>query len=72
MCVFVFTKVTGQAQRVPGQLKDDSCMCKINSSIWTFPAARFLEVTTQVQTCENNLDEFHNKVNLFIYLTIYP
>ncbi|XP_056595139.1 olfactomedin-like [Triplophysa dalaica] len=54
---------TGQSQKVPGQLKNDSCMCKINSSIWTFPAARFIEVTAQVQTCENNLDEFHYKVS---------
>ncbi|XP_055047774.1 olfactomedin [Misgurnus anguillicaudatus] len=55
--------VTSQAQRVPGQLKNDSCVCKVNSSIWSFPAARFLDVTTQIQICENNLEEFRNQVS---------
>uniref|UniRef100_A0A8C1DSF6 Olfactomedin-like domain-containing protein n=1 Tax=Cyprinus carpio carpio TaxID=630221 RepID=A0A8C1DSF6_CYPCA len=54
--------VTVEAQRVPGQQKTDSCLCKINSSIWTFPAVEFMEVTRQVQICEDNLNEFEEKL----------
>nr|XP_002666846.2 olfactomedin-4-like [Danio rerio] len=54
--------VTVEAQRVPGLQKTDSCLCKINSSIWTFPAVQFMEVTRQVQVCEEILDEFEEKV----------
>ncbi|XP_077066577.1 uncharacterized protein LOC143720721 [Siphateles boraxobius] len=54
---------TVEAQRVPGQQKTDSCLCKINSSIWTFPAVRFVEVTKQVQTCKENLNEFEEKMS---------
>ncbi|XP_016375258.1 olfactomedin-4-like [Sinocyclocheilus rhinocerous] len=53
---------TVEAQRVPGQQKTDSCLCKINSSIWTFPAVQFMEVTRQVQICEDNLNEFEEKL----------
>ncbi|XP_051739438.1 LOW QUALITY PROTEIN: olfactomedin-like [Ctenopharyngodon idella] len=54
--------VTVEAQRVPGLQKTDSCLCKINSSIWTFPAVQFVEVTKEVQTCEDNLNEFEEKL----------
>ncbi|XP_067292831.1 olfactomedin-4-like [Pseudorasbora parva] len=54
--------VTVEAQRVPGQQKADSCLCEINSTIWTFPALWFVEVTKQVQTCEGNLNEFEEKM----------
>ncbi|RXN21911.1 olfactomedin-4-like protein [Labeo rohita] len=54
--------VTVEAQRVPGQQNTDSCLCKINSSIWTFPAFRFEDVTRQVQICEDALNEFEEKV----------
>ncbi|ROL54565.1 Olfactomedin [Anabarilius grahami] len=53
---------TVEAQRVPGLQKTDSCLCKINSSIWTFPAVQFVEVTKEVQTCEENLNEFEEKL----------
>ncbi|XP_052399986.1 olfactomedin-4 [Carassius gibelio] len=53
---------TVESQRVPGEQKTDSCLCKINSSIWTFPAVQFMEVTRQVQICEDNLNEFEEKL----------
>ncbi|XP_048015532.1 olfactomedin-like [Megalobrama amblycephala] len=53
---------TVEAQRIPGLQKTDSCLCKINSSIWTFPAVQFVEVTKEVQTCEENLNEFEEKL----------
>ncbi|XP_056307369.1 olfactomedin-4-like [Danio aesculapii] len=54
--------VTVKAERVPGLKKTDSCLCKINSSMWTFPAVQFMEVTRQVQVCEEILDEFEEKI----------
>ncbi|XP_026059063.1 olfactomedin-4-like [Carassius auratus] len=53
---------TVEAQRVQGQQTSDSCLCKINSSIWTFPIFHFEEVTRQVQICEDNLNEFEEKM----------
>lgn len=61
--VFVH-KATVEAQRVPGLQKSDSCLCKINSSMWTFPTEWFVEVTKQVQTYEDNLYEFEEKVSV--------
>ncbi|XP_051546045.1 olfactomedin-like [Myxocyprinus asiaticus] len=60
--LFLTVTATGQAQRVPGKQENDSCVCKIRSSIWTFPAARFVEATKQVQSCEDHLNEFQEKV----------
>ncbi|XP_051548597.1 olfactomedin-4-like [Myxocyprinus asiaticus] len=54
--------VTGHSQKVPGKQDGDSCVCRISSSIWDFPAVRFEEVTKQVQTCEVNLIEFQKKI----------
>ncbi|XP_067292659.1 olfactomedin-4 [Pseudorasbora parva] len=53
---------TVQAQRFPGEQNNGSCVCKLSSSIWAFPTVKFEEVANQVQTCENNLIEFHKKV----------
>ncbi|XP_051979332.1 olfactomedin-like [Xyrauchen texanus] len=54
--------VTGHSQRFPGKQDGDSCVCKISSSIWEFPAVQFEKVTKQVQTCEVNLIEFQKKI----------
>ncbi|KAK7121672.1 hypothetical protein R3I93_022679 [Phoxinus phoxinus] len=53
---------TVQAQRVPGEQRNDSCVCKLSSSIWAFPTVKFEGVSNQVQTCEDNLIQFHKKV----------
>uniref|UniRef100_A0A672RGJ0 Olfactomedin-4-like n=1 Tax=Sinocyclocheilus grahami TaxID=75366 RepID=A0A672RGJ0_SINGR len=53
--------VTVEAQRIQGEQKDDSCVCKLSSSIWAFPTVRFEGVQKQLQTCEENLIKFHNK-----------
>ncbi|TRY93639.1 hypothetical protein DNTS_029707 [Danionella cerebrum] len=55
---------TVKSQRVPGQQKADSCLCKINSSIWTFPAVQFVEVTRQVEICEDIVNEFEEKIRI--------
>ncbi|XP_043083928.1 olfactomedin-4 [Puntigrus tetrazona] len=53
---------TVEAQRIQGELKDNSCVCKLSSSIWAFPAVRFEGIQKQLQTCEENLLEFHKKI----------
>uniref|UniRef100_A0A673G621 Olfactomedin-4-like n=1 Tax=Sinocyclocheilus rhinocerous TaxID=307959 RepID=A0A673G621_9TELE len=53
--------VTVEAQRIQGEQKDDSCVCKLSSSIWAFPAVRFEGVQKHLQTCEENLLQFHKK-----------
>ncbi|XP_051739426.1 olfactomedin-like isoform X1 [Ctenopharyngodon idella] len=53
---------TVQAQRITGEQKNDSCVCELSSSLWAFPTVKFEGVAKQVQTCENNLIEFHKKV----------
>ncbi|XP_016324597.1 olfactomedin-4-like [Sinocyclocheilus anshuiensis] len=54
--------VTVEAQRIQGEQKDDSCVCKLSSSIWAFPTVRFEGGQKQLQTCEENLIKFHNKI----------
>ncbi|XP_030587771.1 olfactomedin-like [Archocentrus centrarchus] len=46
----------GQAQRVIGLKKDDSCVCEVNSTMWSFPAVKYEAVLQQVQTCEGSLN----------------
>ncbi|XDV53133.1 hypothetical protein PO909_021715 [Leuciscus waleckii] len=53
---------TVQAQRIQGEQTNDSCVCKLSSSIWAFPTVKFEEVANQVQTCEDNLIQFNKKV----------
>lgn len=63
--VFVFmcvNQVTVEAQKIQGVQTDDSCVCKLSSSIWAFPAVRFEGVQKQLQTCEDNLLQFNKKV----------
>ncbi|RXN21921.1 olfactomedin-4-like protein [Labeo rohita] len=61
--LLVFTViVTVETQRIQGEQKDDSCVCKLSSSIWAFPAVKFEKISKQVQTCEENLTEFQKKI----------
>uniref|UniRef100_A0A8C2KJD8 Si:ch211-194m7.8 n=1 Tax=Cyprinus carpio TaxID=7962 RepID=A0A8C2KJD8_CYPCA len=54
--------VTAEAQKIQGVQKDDSCVCKLSSSIWAFPTVRFEGVQKQLQTCEENVLQFIKKV----------
>ncbi len=65
MCV---NQVTAEAQRIQGEQKNGSCVCKLSSSIWAFPAVRFEGVQKQLQTCEENLLQFHKKVRFFEFM----
>ncbi|XP_056138153.1 olfactomedin [Lampris incognitus] len=52
----------GQAQRIPGQLKDGSCACPVNSSMWSFPALRYEAVLQQVEKCEDSWRNLQTQV----------
>ncbi|XP_026094601.1 olfactomedin-4-like [Carassius auratus] len=54
--------VTVDAQIIKGEQKDDSCVCKLSSSIWGFPTAKFEAAQNKLQTCEENLIEFRKKI----------
>lgn len=51
-----------ESQKIPGEQKNDSCVCKLSSSIWAFPAVRFEKAMKQLQTCEENLIEFQKRI----------
>lgn len=65
MCV---NQVTAEAQKIQGVQKDDSCVCKLSSSIWAFPTVRFEGVQKQLQTCEENVLQFIKKVSFFEFM----
>lgn len=54
----------GQAQRVSGQKKDGSCVCEVNSNMWSFPATNYKAVLEKVQSCEVSLNSLQEKVEL--------
>ncbi|XP_071182263.1 olfactomedin-4-like [Salvelinus alpinus] len=54
----------GDAQRIPGLKKDDSCSCQVNSSVWVFPAMKFEGVLQLVQDCGDSLQNLQAQVKL--------
>ncbi|XP_061578505.1 olfactomedin-like [Cololabis saira] len=54
----------GWAQRVLGQKKSGACVCEVNSTMWSFPAARFEDVLLQVHTCEGSLNNLQEQVTI--------
>ncbi|XP_045894231.1 olfactomedin-like [Micropterus dolomieu] len=58
------TRGDGQAQRVSGQRKNGSCVCAVDSNLWTFPAVKYESVLQQVQSCEGSLNNLQEQVTL--------
>uniref|UniRef100_A0A3Q3AA86 Olfactomedin-like n=1 Tax=Kryptolebias marmoratus TaxID=37003 RepID=A0A3Q3AA86_KRYMA len=54
----------GQAQRVTGLIKDGSCQCEVNSTLWSFPALKYEAVLQQIQTCEGSLSSLQEQENV--------
>ncbi|KAM7414042.1 hypothetical protein PAMA_019049 [Pampus argenteus] len=54
----------GQAQRVIGQKKNDACACKVNSTVWSFPAVKYEAVQQHVESCEVSLNNLQEQVQL--------
>ncbi|XP_039902937.1 olfactomedin-like [Simochromis diagramma] len=52
-----------QAQRVLGLKKNDSCVCEVNSTVWSFPVVKYETVLQQVHTCEGSLNSLAEQVN---------
>ncbi|KAM4619341.1 olfactomedin-4 [Polymixia lowei] len=53
-----------QAQLVSGQQKDGTCVCPVNSSMWTFPVLRYEAVLQLVETCNNSMNKLHKQVEV--------
>ncbi|KAI5105550.1 olfactomedin-4-like, partial [Silurus meridionalis] len=51
----------GQAHRVRGQERNGTCVCKVNSTVWAFPTAKYDVVTGLLQTCEDSLQQLQTQ-----------
>ncbi|XP_070686272.1 olfactomedin isoform X2 [Pempheris klunzingeri] len=54
----------GQAQRVLGQQKNGSCVCPVDSNLWSFPAVKYESVLQQVVSCDGFLNDLQEQVEL--------
>ncbi|XP_029290756.1 olfactomedin [Cottoperca gobio] len=54
----------GKAQHVSGQKKNGSCVCEVNSNMWSFPAVNYNAMLQQVQSCEGSLNSLQEKLEL--------
>ncbi|XP_070828667.1 olfactomedin-like isoform X1 [Chaetodon trifascialis] len=54
----------GQAQRVSGQKRDDSCVCPVDANLWSFPAVKYETVLQQVESCGGSLKTLQEQVKL--------
>ncbi|XP_030630330.1 olfactomedin-4-like [Chanos chanos] len=53
----------GHAEQVKGTKKaDDSCVCKVNTTMWAFPAQPFEKADQMVQNCGDTLQKLQNQV----------
>lgn len=57
----------GQAQRVLGLKKDDSCVCEVNSTVWSFPVVKYETVLQQVHTCEGSMNSLAEQVGIRLF-----
>nr|XP_019934303.1 PREDICTED: olfactomedin-like [Paralichthys olivaceus] len=53
-----------QTQRVWGLKKNGSCVCAVNSNIWSFPVMKYEAVMQQVLSCEGSLNNLQEQVRL--------
>ncbi|XP_046705061.1 olfactomedin-4-like isoform X2 [Silurus meridionalis] len=54
MFMLKYAKGRGQAHRVQGQERNGTCVCKVNSTVWAFPTAKYDGVTELLQNCQNS------------------
>ena len=45
-----------------GLKKSGVCVCELNSTMWSFPDAKFEAVLQQVETCEGSLNKLLEQV----------
>ncbi|XP_049929369.1 olfactomedin-like [Epinephelus moara] len=64
LLLLLLSSGVGKAQRVMGQKNNGSCVCEVNSKMWSFPAASYGAVLQQVQSCEGSLKSLQEKVEL--------
>ncbi|KAI3371708.1 hypothetical protein L3Q82_024273 [Scortum barcoo] len=64
LLILLLSSGDGQAQRVSGQNKNGSCVCAVDSNLWSFPALKYEAVLQQVQSCEGSLINLQEQVQL--------
>ncbi|XP_037624434.1 olfactomedin-like [Sebastes umbrosus] len=64
LLLMLLSSSDGQAQRVSGKNKNGSCVCAVNSTMWSFPVVNYEAVLQQVQSCEVSLNSLQEKVEL--------
>nr|XP_024659009.1 olfactomedin-like [Maylandia zebra] len=65
LILLLFTVTSdGQAQRVLGLKKDDSCVCEVNSTVWSFPVVKYETVLQQVHTCEGSMNSLAEQLKI--------
>ncbi|XP_019733702.1 olfactomedin-like isoform X1 [Hippocampus comes] len=52
-----------QVQYVPGQMKNDSCACEVNTNVWLFPAKKYEATLQQVESCDDSLKKLQEQVH---------
>ncbi|XP_073328905.1 olfactomedin-like [Pagrus major] len=54
----------GQAQHASGQKKNGSCVCPVDTNLWSFPVLKYEAVLQQVETCGGSLTTLQEQVTL--------
>lgn len=62
--VLLWLQADVDAERVSGVKENGSCVCAVNSTAWSFPAARYEDILQQVETCNSSLDALKRQVTL--------
>lgn len=64
MLLLLLSSDAGAPEHVSGQKENGSCVCRVNASMWSFPAGKYNAVLQQVQSCEVSLISLQEKVQV--------
>ncbi|XP_077452538.1 olfactomedin-like [Stigmatopora argus] len=53
-----------QVQHVLGHIKNGSCACEVNTTMWLFPAKTYEATLLQIESCEDSLKRLQKQVHL--------
>ncbi|XP_042352157.1 olfactomedin-like [Plectropomus leopardus] len=64
LLLLLLSSADGEAQHVTGQKRNGSCVCEVDSKMWSFPAVSYGTVLQRVEYCEVSLKSLQEKVKL--------
>ncbi|KAM3609897.1 uncharacterized protein V6R79_022193 [Siganus canaliculatus] len=64
LLVMLLPPSDGQAQIVSGQKKNGSCVCAVDSKLWSFPALEYEAALQQMDVCGTSLSSLQEQVQL--------